>query len=399
MKLHLAAAIIVLGALLGGCAVAPRPSPAETDAQLQALMEKAQVPGLALALIRDGRIVRTIAYGWADREQGVPLRTDTIMYGASLTKAAFAYMVLQLVDEGRLALDEPLPRLLDKPLDDYPDFAGLAADPRWRALTPRMLLSHTSGLLNWRWINADRRLDFKYAPGERYVYSGEGLQLLQLIVEERTGEPLQALMQRRVFDRFGMRHTSMVWRPDFAASAANSYGKDGQPRGHAQRRRARAAGSMDTTLADYAAFLVGVLRGEGLSAVARQQMLSPQMAIVSPQQFPSHFPGETAVNRGIQLAAGLGWIVYRSPRGPAFFKEGSDEGTNNFALGFLDSRDGLLMLANSANADQLFYPAVELLMGPSCLPWFWMGYIPFDKPELRAAGARDTPLGPDCRKP
>src|SRR6218665_1239793 len=111
MKLHLAAAIIVLGALLGGCAVAPRPSPAEPDAQLQALMEKAQVPGLALALIRDGRVVRTVAYGWADREQGVPLRTDTIMYGASLTKAAFAYMVLQLVDEGGLALDEPLPRL------------------------------------------------------------------------------------------------------------------------------------------------------------------------------------------------------------------------------------------------------------------------------------------------
>jgi len=388
--------------LLPGLAFAsstPTLAPAVIDLRLQELMTQAQVPGLALALIREGQVVYTQAYGWADRERGEPLRSDSIMYGASLTKAAFAHLVMQLVDEGVIDLDRPLPQQLKKPLPEYADFADLAGDERWPRVTPRMLLSHSSGLLNWRWINADRKLDFKYAPGERYVYSGEGLQLLQLIVEERTGEPLQALMQRRVFDRFGMRHTSMVWRPDFAASAANSYGKDGQPRGHAQRRRARAAGSMDTTLADYAAFLVGVLRGEGLSAVARQQMLSPQMAIVSPQQFPSHFPGETAVNRGIQLAAGLGWIVYRSPRGPAFFKEGSDEGTNNFALGFLDSRDGLLMLANSANADQLFYPAVELLMGPSCLPWFWMGYIPFDKPELRAAGARDTPLGPDCRKP
>lgn len=396
MKTRLAAALVALMFVLGGCAVAPRPSPAETDAQLQALMKQAQVPGLALALIREGRVVRTVAYGWADRDQGVPLRTDTIMYGASLTKAAFAYMVLQLVDEGRLALDEPLPRLLDKPLDAYPDFAGLAADPRWRELTPRMLLSHTSGLLNWRWINEDRRLDFKYPPGRRYVYSGEGLQLLQIVVEERMGEPLGALMQRRVFDRFGMVNTSMAWRPDFASHEANTYDVDGKPRGHNRARRARAAGSMDTTLADYAAFMVGVLRGEGLSAAAHRQMLSAQIAIVSPQQFPSHWPGETTVNASIALSAGLGWIVYRSPQGPAFFKEGSDEGTNNFALGLLERRDGLVMLSNSANASKLFYPAVELLMGPSCLPWFWMGYIPHDRPELRGLAAREKPLGPDC---
>ncbi|CAN5239865.1 hypothetical protein BH11PSE10_BH11PSE10_01490 [soil metagenome] len=361
-------------------------------------MTEAQVPGLAVALIRNGRLAFSKAYGLADRERGELLKTDTVMAGASLTKAAFAYLVLQLVDEGVINLDRPLPLQLRLPLHLYADYADLADDPRWREITPRMLLSHSSGLINWRWINPDRKLTLNYAPGKRYVYSGEGIQLLQLIVEERTRVPLAALMQKRVFDRFGMVNTSMVWRDDFAAHAATGYAVDGSTRGHAQRHTARAAGSMDTTLNDYAGFLAGVLRGDGLSAAARQQMLSAQVTIVSPQQFPSHWPGETTVNQGIALSAGLGWIVYRSPRGPAFFKEGSDEGTSNFALGFASSRDGLVMLSNSGNADQLFNAAAELLLGPpaTCLPWFWMGYIPHDRPELRKPGARDMPLGPGC---
>lgn len=400
------ACCLALLALLGLAACAGRPPVAganafaDTDAAaVDALMARAQVPGLALAVIRDGQVVRREAHGWADRDKGEPLRSDTIMYAASLTKAAFAYLVMQLVDEGVIALDAPLPQQLKKPLPEYADFADLAADERWRAVTPRMLLSHSSGLLNWRWINEDRKLDFKFPPGSRYVYSGEGLQILQLIVEERSGQPLQALMQQRVFDRFGMKNSSMAWREDFAAHAAQGYDKQGQAQGFHRSRRARAAGSMNTTLDDYAAFLAGVLRGEGLSPAAQRQMLGPQIAIVSPQQFPSQWPGETRVNDGIALAGGLGWVVYRSPQGPAFFKEGSDESTNNFALGFPGRRDGLLMLANSANADQIFYPLAEALMGPTCLPWFWMGYIPYDRPELRKPVAREAPLGPGAGCP
>lgn len=160
------------------------------------------------------------------------------------------------------------------------------------------------------------------------------MQILQIVVEERTGTPLQTLMRQRVFERFGMRNTSMVWRDDFAGRETTHYGADGAAIVHQRRSRARAAGSMDTTLDDYASFMAGVLRGEGISARARAEMLSPQLAIVSPQQFPSHWPGETAAYRGIGLSIGLGWPLYNSPLGPAFFKEGNDDGTNNFALGF-----------------------------------------------------------------
>ncbi len=367
---------------------------AQMDGTVRELMKRAKVPGLAMAIIQDGVVVRATTFGMADQEKQRPLKPDTIMYGASLTKAAFAYMTMQLVDEGVVDLDAPVTRLLKRPLPEYNEFADLAQDERWRRITPRMLLSHSSGLLNWRWINDDEKLDIKFEPGTRYVYSGEGIQLLQLIVEERTGQSVQALMQARVFDRFHMKRTSMIWRDDFTDSTSIGYGIDGAALPHKQRKTPRAAGSMDTTLADYASFVAGFLRGEGLSDSSRREMQRAQTRIVSPQQFPSHFPGETSVNDGIKLSCGLGWVVYESPLGPALFKEGNDDGTNNFVLAFPKSKTAVVLLSNSSRADQIYFPLVEALFGPTCLPWFWMGYIPFDRPELRAPGARAHPVAP-----
>jgi len=411
MSLHWSSLLAVLPLLTMGC-VTPRSTPEFQalrgkghsyewiDDEVQRLMSAAKVPGLALALIENGQVVYQKAYGFSDRDKALPLGTDTIMYGASLTKATFAHLVMQLVDEGKIDLDAPITVQLKKPLPEYTDFADLKNDPRWELFTPRMLLSHSSGLLNWRWINDDQKLDIKYAPGSRFVYSGEGIQILQLIVEERTGTPLADLMQRRVFDRFRMKDTSMAWRSDFEGRASIGYSQDGKAVDHSRRRRARAAGSMDTTLEDYAKFMAGVLRGEGLSPASKHTMLSAQVAIVSPQQFPSHFPGETDVNQTIGLSYGLGWGVYTSPQGPAFFKEGNDNGTNNFALGFLKSGSGLVLLSNSSNADQMFYLAVQAIFGETCLPWFWMGYIPYDRPELRGLKAREHPVPPcnDARR-
>ena len=364
----------------------------QMDASVRDLMKKANVPGLAIAIVRDGQVVQTQAYGMADVANHRPMTPVTIMYAASLTKPAFAYMTMQLVDEGIIDLDAPLPKLLKKPLPDYPDYADLAGDPRWKAITPRMLLSHSSGLLNWRRFNDDGKLDIKYVPGTRYVYSGEGMQLLQLIVEERTGKSLTQLMQTRVFDRLGMQRTSMVWRADFAGSASNGYNTDGVSVGHEQHTKPMAAASMDTTVEDYARFVAAVMRGDGLSKKASREMMRAQIRIVSPQEFPSHFPGKTTANDAIRLSAGLGWVLYESPLGPAMFKEGNDEGTNNFVLAFPKSKMAVVVLSNSVRGDRMFYPLVQSLYGHTCLPWFWMGYIPYDRSELRNPKAREHPI-------
>ena len=105
-------------------------------------------------------------------------------------------------------LDASVADLLPRPLPEYEDYTDLAGDDRWRALTPRVLLTHTSGFANFRWLEADKRLQFHHAPGSRYGYSGEGFYVLQLILEHALGLDVGREMQTRVFDRFGMTNTS-----------------------------------------------------------------------------------------------------------------------------------------------------------------------------------------------
>jgi CubicO group peptidase (beta-lactamase class C family) len=373
-------------------------SAAAIEPEIRRIMAEAKVPGLAVAVINDGKVVYQQAFGYADPAKNTPLQSGTVMYGASLTKAAYAYMVMQLVNEGLFQLDTPVTELLKKPLPEYPDWTDLAADPRWKLFTPRMMLSHTTGMPNFRWINDDKKLDIKYPPGSRYVYSAEGLHILQLVIEERSGRSLTDLMQERVFDRFGMKDSSMVWRADYAGRVTAHFDKEGKEVKHSQRSRPRAAGSMDTTPADYARFLAGVLRGEGLPPARFNEMFSPQLAIVQPKQFPSHWPGETDANRPLGLSIGLGWPLYQSAAGPAFFKEGNDEGTNNFAIGFRNSRSGVLLMSNSSNGQSTFVPILEKLVGRTCLPWFWMNYIPYDQPQWNDPAWREKPPVITCQK-
>ncbi|GAH37575.1 unnamed protein product, partial [marine sediment metagenome] len=127
---------------------------AALDAKAQQLMAAAQVPGLALAVIENGRIVHLRAYGERNVAERLPLEADTTMYAASLTKTMFAYAVMTLVDEGRIDLDRSIADYLPKPLPAYDKYADLAGDERWRKLTVRRLLDHTSGFPNFRFFTA-----------------------------------------------------------------------------------------------------------------------------------------------------------------------------------------------------------------------------------------------------
>ncbi|MDB5457427.1 MAG: serine hydrolase [Caulobacter sp.] len=324
-----------------------------------------------MALIEDGQVAYVHAYGLRNVDKAAPLTTDTVMYGASLTKLTFAYMVMQLVDEGRLELDAPIGRYLPKPLPAYANYADLANDPRWARITPRMLLDHTAGFPNFRWLNADEKLDIKFEPGSRYAYSGEGINLLQFVLETGLGLKVGEEMQRRVFDRFGMGRTSMTWRDDFAGDLADGYDAEGKVEAHDPRDSVKAAGSMDTTIADYARFVAGLIRGEGLSAKSRAEMLRPQIAIVSPHQFPTLLPGTEPANARIGLAAGLGPIVFTGPYGPAFYKGGHNDITDNHVVCATRQRRCVVLLSNSGVGARIFPPLVKALLGEVGEPWRW----------------------------
>jgi len=346
-------------------------TPRQIDVEVERLMAKERVPGLALALIQDGRPAHVKAYGLRSVEKNLPLETDTVMYGASLTKLAFACMVMQLVDENTLKLDEPITTYLKQPLPDYPKYADLAGDARWKSLTPRILMSHTSGFPNFRFLNPDGKLDFKFDPGTRYAYTGEGINLLQFVLESGLGLDVGKEMQRRVFDRFAMTRTGMTWRDDFAPNLANGYDIDGKVEGHHRRENVRAAGSMDTTIADYAMFLAGFMRGEGMSAAARAEMLRPQIAITSAHQFPTLAAAVNLANRDVKLSAGLGSVLFEGPYGPAFFKGGHDDWTGNMAVCVESRKSCVLLLSNSVRAEAIYPSLVESFLGGTKLPWYW----------------------------
>lgn len=197
--------LLTLFPLAALAAPAPLPSPARIDAEAQRLMKAAHVRGMALAVIDGGKVVHVAAYGERNAA-GEPLRTDTVMYAASLTKMAFGHLVAQLAQDHRIDLDASIATALDKPLPDYPpepkkyaDYSVLAGDPRWRQLTPRLLLNHASGFANFGFLEPDGRLRFHFNPGSRYAYSGDGLILLQFVIERgRLGQDVGARWISRV---------------------------------------------------------------------------------------------------------------------------------------------------------------------------------------------------------
>ena len=338
-------------------------------------MKSENVQGMALAVIQDGKIVHVAAYGHRNVARGLPLTADTVMYGASLTKTAFAYMLLQLVDEGRLDLDAPVADLLPRPLPEYDsedyNYTDLAGDERWRALTPRILLTHTSGFANFRWLEPDRRLRFHFQPGTRYGYSGEGFYILQLILEEGLGLDVGKEMQSRVFDRFGMTNTSMTWRPDFAANLADGYGLDGSTEPHDDRSSVSAAGSMDTSIADQARLWAGIVRGDGLSAASRAELVKPQVRITSAHQFPTLAQEIGPKNAEIGLAAGLGLVTFQDTSGLAWFKGGHNDWTGNMVICLEGGNRCLVMLANDVRAERIYPEITRFVFGHTSMPWAW----------------------------
>lgn len=351
------------------------------------LMAAHDVKGLAVALIADGEVAYKNAYGLRVVDSESPLDTATVMYGASLTKATFAWFVMQLVDESLVDLDRSIADYLPQPLPAYEGYADLAGDERWRDLTFRILLSHTPGFANFRFFDRygdydpDGALAIYFEPGTRYAYSGEGFILAQRVLEWGLGLDVGAEMQRRIFDRLAMSKTSLVWREDFRENLSHNYSIEGKDLGHNMRSRVRAAGSMDTTLDDWSRFLATVVSGEGLSPEAKSEMIRPQIRIRSEAQFPTLRDGETDEWDDIELAYGLGWGVFESSYGRAFFKEGHDDGTANYALCVEPARSCILLMSNNVRAEGIFLELVDTLFGDTGLPWKWEGYIPYDLDE------------------
>ena len=360
------------------------PSNSSVDVAVHKLMAETGAKGLALAIIDGGRVRYVQAYG-VRNAGGDPLRTDTVMYGASLTKTVFAYNVLQLVDQGKLALDTPLANDLSKPLPEYdteaiyPDKYGpyrdLASDPRWKRITVRDVLTHSTGFANFWWDEPDQKLRIHFDPGSHYSYSGEGMILLQFVIENGRKDRDLGLdvgtLTQGSFDRLGMSRTSLEWRPDFRPNLADGFNDQGEALPHDERSKVRAAGSMDTTIEDLSKFVAALTRHEGLSSASYAEMLKPQLHIGTAHQFPNFAPDLPVAHQRTDLFAGLGIVTFNGPQGAGFFKGGHDGQTANMLVCIEKARRCALILSNDVRAEAGYAELIKFILGDTSVPLDW----------------------------
>lgn len=355
-------------------------TPAQVTVAAQRAMTETGAQGLAIAVIDGGKVASVQAFG-ARNAKGDPLTPDTVMYGASITKAVFGYLVAQLAAEGRIDLDASIAAYLPKPLPAYGNvgaygqWGDLAGDERWRKLTPRILLNHGSGFANYGFLEPDRKLRFHFDPGARYAYSGEGIILLQFVLEKGLGLNVEEELERRFFKPWGMADTSLVWRPGFAANLADGWDEGGKPVPHDERGRVRASGSMDTTAHDLARWAAAVVRGEGLNKASRAGYTRGTLKITTRSQFPTLQPDAVPADRP-NASAALGVVAFDGPQGPGFFKGGHDDITANTLVCVEKQRRCVLILSNDVRAEKAFPALVKAVLGDTGVPYRWEYGLP-----------------------
>ena len=358
----------------------------ELDNKIQELMKAANVHGLAVSVFNNNQTVYKKAFGYSRIDTKAPISTHTNIYGASLSKAVFAVLVMKLVEEGILDLDKPLQDFLPKPIYEYPpvtkwhdNYSDLKGDTLYQKITARMCLDHTSGLPNWRWFESDQKLRVKFMPGTKYHYSGEGLVYLQVVLEHLLGLSLEQLMRQKIFNPLGMKSSSYTWQPAFENDYCIGHTTSGKLYSKDKDNEARSASTLETTLDDYTLFTAAVLNNKILNPSTQRLMFTPQVKIRSVQQFGPKSNIDSTTNDDIQLSYGLGWGLLQSPYGTGAFKEGHGDGFQHYSILFSKPGTGIVIMSNSDNAEGIFKELLEFAIGDKFTPWYWENYIPYNQ--------------------
>jgi CubicO group peptidase (beta-lactamase class C family) len=353
------------------------------EASIQEIMDKAGVAGLSLAVINDSSVVYWGAFGARDKDTGVANDEETVFAAASFSKTVFAYLVMLLAEEGVIDLDTPLRDYLGMPLHEHPRYVDLAGDERADLITARMVLSHTTGFPNWRFLRDDGRLVIMFEPSSRFSYSGEGIALLQLVIEEITRRGLEELAQELIFEPLGMSRTSYVWQEEFETNHAVPHDEYERSKQLRKRHEADAAGSMLTTAGDYARLLITLLDADGPRATTVDAMLEPQIAIRSRSMFGPGSRLDRDEDERTGLYWCLGWGGFESEQGRAFFHTGHDFGWQNYTVTYRDRGIGVVLMSNSDNFESVSREIAELAIADTYSRFAWLGYPRFDPNRRR----------------
>ncbi len=329
---------------------------AELESTVPALLESGQIPGVSIAVIRQGELFWTGAYGVQKAETGEPVTEQTVFESASLSKPVFAYAVLRLADRGVLDLD--------KPLADYLPYERLEHDRRYEQITARIALSHGTGLPNW----GGDRLDLSFDPGTGFNYSGEGYLYLQKTLEKLTGKPINIFVQEEVFEPLRMKNSSFVWRDDFEGRAASGHFDQGFSMDIVQYEEGNAAYSLATTADDYARLILAFMNGEGLQAETLEDALSKQNQMSDREQIEAED----------KLYWGLGWGMQYGKAGHALWHWGHNAGFRSYVLVYPEERSGLVYFTNSDNGLSIAEDLLAVVVDDDQWALVWLDYEQHD---------------------
>jgi len=338
--------------------------------ELREALRWANVPGAAWASLAMNGISGGVL-GSRNLTNEQPVNMDTIFEAASLTKPVFAYAVMELVRQGGLDLFRPLDAYLPKP---YP-----IADKLGGLITGHHVLTHTSGLPNWRHSDGEP-LRLSFAPGTRYQYSGEGFYFLQTVVERVTGESVEVFM-RPVLDALGMQRSSFVWREEYGSNAAAPYDSALKPLPHDSQTQ----GEQLSAIA--ASQRTGLGRMQSAQVLAALRHLTPPLPELPINAMPnvawSLFTTATEYARFVQrlidephhpmlqpivrlnrfIWRGLGIALQRDGAVRGFFHTGSNPGFKSAMIGDLGSKRAAVSFTNGDGGFAFNMRVLELAVG------------------------------------
>jgi CubicO group peptidase (beta-lactamase class C family) len=313
-------------------------------------MQARQVPGVSIAVIRDARIAWTGHFGVRNRATGLPVDDATVFSAQSMSKPVFAYRVMKLCEQGVLELDAPLTR--------YTRDVFVENDPRLHEITARRVLSHTTGLPNWR--TPDDPLRINFPPGLKWSYSGEGYHYLQATVSKITGRVDETrcdsfemnyrvcatdfgqYMETHLLRPLGMSASGYAYTPGMQQALATPHDASGKPLAgfpppsDAAIARYGSAGALMTTATDYARFLIEVMQpkpadGFRLTEASRNEMLTPHVeAGTSP----------------FKTSWALGWQIWHLEPGTVVAHGGDFDGWHSQSAFSPARRNGFVILTN-----------------------------------------------------
>jgi len=346
---------------------APAPKP-------QSLVERMafyKVPGVSLAVIRDGRIEWSKGYGEIVAGSGKAVTPDTLFEAASTTKALVAAVILHYVDQGLLDLDADVNAYLKSWKVPENEFT------KKEKVTLRRLLTHQAGLPTTNMgydekagvptlvqvVKGEAPAQNKAAipvivPGSKWQYSNVGYVLIQLVLEDALGRKLESILEDAVYRPLGLKSTTLAYPLPAAwrEKEAMPHDGDGKAASPSMHPTAQAQGGLMTTPSDLALFLIELMdANDGASRKLFSQKAAQAMFRPAVELDPRLF--------GFPLSDGLGLFIKGQGPGLAILHPGNNfPGSICWLIGFPGRREGAIFMLNGANGEAL---AFEILMALS----------------------------------